>query len=56
VDGDVNVGAKLTSSDGQTVSCTKQSCVPQQAFLKFDDFTADRNSKLGSSFKHIFCP
>jgi hypothetical protein len=56
VDGIVNLPTRLQSSDGQSVTCTPQFCPREQAYEKFDDFVADRNSAVGQTFTHTFCP
>ncbi|EIM91068.1 Osmotin thaumatin-like protein [Stereum hirsutum FP-91666 SS1] len=56
VDSSININTKLTSSDGQTVTCTTSSCADDQAYSYATDYAADRNSALGQTFTHTFCP
>jgi hypothetical protein len=56
VDLAINLDTRLTSSDGQTVTCTNAFCPPEQAFNTPTDFAADRNSPPGQTFTHTFCP
>jgi hypothetical protein len=52
----INLPTRLTSSDGKTVTCTKTHCPPDQAYNTPTDFAADRNSPLGITYTHTFCP
>jgi len=56
VDASINIGAQMTTSDGQTATCTQASCTPDQAFTTATDFAADKNSPVGTTFVHTFCP
>ncbi|KAM5544243.1 hypothetical protein V8D89_001903 [Ganoderma adspersum] len=56
VDASVNIDTQVTSSDGQTVVCRASNCAANQAYNNPTDFAADRNSPLGQTFQHIFCP
>jgi hypothetical protein len=52
----INLDTKLSSSDGQSVQCTKAHCPSDQAYEVTKDFKADRNSPLGKTYTHTFCP
>jgi hypothetical protein len=52
----INLDTKLTSSDGQSVQCTKAHCPNDQAYDTTTDYAADRNSPLGKTYTHTFCP
>ncbi|EIW82729.1 Osmotin thaumatin-like protein [Coniophora puteana RWD-64-598 SS2] len=56
VDSSININTELSSSDGQSVTCTQSSCPADQAFDNAGDSAADRNSALGVTFTHTFCP
>ncbi|KAI1785671.1 Osmotin thaumatin-like protein [Ganoderma leucocontextum] len=56
VDASINIDTQLSSSDGQTVVCRGSNCAADQAYNNPTDFGADRNSALGQTFQHIFCP
>ncbi|KAK0445846.1 Osmotin thaumatin-like protein [Armillaria borealis] len=46
----------LSSSDGTSVTCTQSSCPDDQAYSYATDYAADRNSALGQTYTHTFCP
>jgi hypothetical protein len=52
----VNLPTQLSSSDGQSVTCTDDGCAADQAYDTTDDYAADRNSPLGQTYTHTFCP
>jgi hypothetical protein len=52
----INLDTKVSSSDGQSVQCTKAHCPDDQAYLSTNDYKADRNSPLGRTYVHTFCP
>ena len=52
----LNIDTRLSHSDGQSVQCTGGSCPNNQCFLFDQDFGAIRNSALGGTFTHTFCP
>jgi hypothetical protein len=52
----VNLPTQLSSSDGQTVTCTSSGCAANQAYNSPTDYAADRNSPLGQTYTHTFCP
>ncbi|TFK99112.1 Osmotin thaumatin-like protein [Pterulicium gracile] len=52
----LNIPTRLTGPDGQTVACTGSSCPRDQCFIADNDFGAVRNSALGGTFTHTFCP
>ena len=52
----MNIPTKLAHSDKQSVTCKSGSCPASQCFLKDDDFGAIRNSAVGGTFYHKFCP
>ncbi|VDB85739.1 unnamed protein product [Peniophora sp. CBMAI 1063] len=56
VDSGLNMPTKLHSSDGQSVACTKKPCNPDKVYTYATDYAADRNSKLGATYTHTFCP
>lgn len=56
VSASINIDTSLSSSDGQTVTCTNASCPSDQAYDSSTDYAADRNSPLGQTFTHTFCP
>ncbi|KAI0032093.1 Osmotin thaumatin-like protein [Vararia minispora EC-137] len=56
VDASINIDTRLASSDGQSVTCTQASCPPDQAYNTPTDYQADRNSPLGATYTHTFCP
>jgi hypothetical protein len=56
VDAKLNLDTRLTSSDGKTVTCTAASCGADQAFNNPTDFQANRNSPIGITYTHTFCP
>ncbi|KAF8327576.1 Osmotin thaumatin-like protein [Cantharellus anzutake] len=52
----VNIPTRLDSSDGQSVTCLDMSCPDNQAYSYSTDYAADRNSPLGQTYTHVFCP
>jgi hypothetical protein len=52
----INLDTKVSSSDGQSVQCTNAFCPNDQAYAAWNDYAADRNSGLGQTFTHTFCP
>ncbi|VDC02764.1 unnamed protein product [Peniophora sp. CBMAI 1063] len=56
VSASLNIPTKLTSSDGQSVQCTGTPCDASQVYTYTDDYAADRNSALGQTYTHTFCP
>jgi len=52
----VNIPTRLVVSDGQSVVCTSASCSANQAYSSSQDYSADRNSPLGQTYTHVFCP
>ncbi|KAI1785659.1 Osmotin thaumatin-like protein [Ganoderma leucocontextum] len=56
VDASINIDTQLSSSDGQTVVCRASNCPANQAYNSPIDYAADRNSPLGQTFTHTFCP
>ncbi|KAK0504456.1 Osmotin thaumatin-like protein [Armillaria luteobubalina] len=56
VDASININTKLASSDGTSVTCTQSSCPADQAYNSPTDYAADRNSALGQTYTHTFCP
>ncbi|KAK0457456.1 Osmotin thaumatin-like protein [Desarmillaria tabescens] len=56
VDSAININTRLSSSDGTTVTCTTSSCPDNQAYSYATDYAADRNSALGQTYTHTFCP
>ncbi|TFK97241.1 Osmotin thaumatin-like protein [Pterulicium gracile] len=52
----LNIPTRLKGPDGQTVACTSGSCPASQCYLKDSDHGAVRNSPLGGTFTHTFCP
>ncbi|KAI1787935.1 Osmotin thaumatin-like protein [Ganoderma leucocontextum] len=56
VDASINIDTALSSSDGQAVTCRKKNCPTKQAYKHPTDYAADRNSALGKTFTHTFCP
>ena len=52
----INIDTQLSSSDGQSVLCRASNCPADQAYNSPTDFAADRNSALGQTFTHTFCP
>jgi hypothetical protein len=52
----INLDTQLSSSDGQTVTCRGSNCPGDQAYNSATDYAADRNSPLGQTFTHTFCP
>jgi hypothetical protein len=56
VSSSININTKLSSSDGQSVQCTTSSCPSNQAYTSSQDSAADRNSPLGQTYTHTFCP
>ena len=52
----INIDTQLSSSDGQSVLCRASNCPADQAYNSPTDFAADRNSPLGQTFTHTFCP
>ncbi|VDB96576.1 unnamed protein product [Peniophora sp. CBMAI 1063] len=56
VDSSINLDTQLTDGAGQTVTCTLANCPADQAYDSATDYAADRNSALGASFTHTFCP
>ncbi|CAD6886642.1 unnamed protein product [Tilletia controversa] len=55
VDGNVNIPTTLSATDGQSVYCGDNNCPADQAYSYAQDYAADRNSGLGTSFTHKFC-
>ncbi|KAF9033989.1 Osmotin thaumatin-like protein [Hymenopellis radicata] len=55
VDASINIPTTLSSSDGQSVTCSTSSCPDDQAYSYSTDYAADRNSALGQTFTHKFC-
>lgn len=55
VDLSINMNTKLSSSDGQSVTCTTSSCPDDQAYSYTTDSAAVRNSALGQTYVHTFC-
>ncbi|KAI5823772.1 Osmotin, thaumatin-like protein [Schizophyllum commune Tattone D] len=56
VGGSVNIPARLSATDGQSVTCTSNSCPTDQAYHQDGDDAAVRNSPISASFTHTFCP
>ncbi|PIL25248.1 hypothetical protein GSI_13137 [Ganoderma sinense ZZ0214-1] len=56
VDASINIDTQLSSSDGQSVLCRASNCPADQAYDSSTDYAADRNSPLGQTFTHTFCP
>ncbi|KAF7323364.1 hypothetical protein HMN09_00121300 [Mycena chlorophos] len=56
VSASLNINTRLSSSDGQSVTCVTGNCAPPNAFNGPNDFSADHNSVVGSDFVHTFCP
>ncbi|VDC07199.1 unnamed protein product [Peniophora sp. CBMAI 1063] len=56
VSASLNIPTKLASSDGQSVQCTKAPCDASQVYTYATDYAADRNSALGQTYTHTFCP
>ncbi|KAL1663758.1 thaumatin [Schizophyllum commune] len=56
VGGNVNVPARLSANDGQSVTCKSNSCPTDQAYHQDSDHQAVRNSPLSTSYTHTFCP
>ncbi|TRM65813.1 thaumatin [Schizophyllum amplum] len=56
VGGSINIPASLSSSDGKSVTCTEASCPTDQAYANPDDHEAVRQSSLGATYTHTFCP
>jgi hypothetical protein len=56
VGGTVNIPTQLQGPDGQSVTCKDTNCPTNQAFHGPDDYQATRNSALGGTYNHIFCP
>jgi len=56
VDASINIDTRLSSSDGQSVTCRGSNCPDDQAYSWPEDYAADRNSPLGQTFTHTFCP
>ncbi|KAI1783056.1 Osmotin thaumatin-like protein [Ganoderma leucocontextum] len=56
IDASINIDTQLSSSDGQTVVCRASNCPANQAYNSPIDYAADRNSPLGQTFTHTFCP
>ncbi|KAI0028743.1 Osmotin thaumatin-like protein [Vararia minispora EC-137] len=56
VSASINIPTRLSVSDGQSVTCTPSSCPPDQAYDSPTDYAADRNSALGQTYTHTFCP
>jgi len=52
----VNIPTRLVVSDGQAVECKSASCTASQAYDTSTDYAADRNSPLGQTYTHYFCP
>jgi hypothetical protein len=52
----INMNTRVTSSDGQSVTCSASSCTADQAYDVYNDYAADRNSPLGQTYTHTFCP
>ncbi|KAK0202215.1 Osmotin thaumatin-like protein [Desarmillaria ectypa] len=52
----ININTKLSSSDGTSVTCTSSSCSNEQGYSYDTDYAADRNSALGQTYTHTFCP
>ncbi|VDC01700.1 unnamed protein product [Peniophora sp. CBMAI 1063] len=59
VDLDINIPTRLVVSDGQEVFCKSDSdsgCPASEAYSTSTDYAADRNSPLGQTYTHYFCP
>ncbi|PBK63092.1 Osmotin thaumatin-like protein [Armillaria solidipes] len=56
VSSSININTRLSSSDGTSVTCTQSSCPDDQAYSYATDYAADRNSALGQTYTHTFCP
>jgi hypothetical protein len=56
VDSAINLDTMLSVSDGQSVTCRLSSCNADQAYDSPSDYAADRNSPLGATYTHTFCP
>ncbi|KAI0032092.1 Osmotin thaumatin-like protein [Vararia minispora EC-137] len=56
VSASINIPTRLSVSDGQSVTCTPSSCPADQAYNSPTDYAADRNSALGQTYTHTFCP
>ncbi|TFL03439.1 thaumatin [Pterulicium gracile] len=52
----LNIPTRIDSPDGQSVSCTEGWCPSDQCYLYDEDHQAVRNSPLGGTFTHTFCP
>ena len=56
VDASINIDTRLSVSDRQSVTCRGSNCPDDQAYSYSTDYAADRNSALGQTFTHTFCP
>jgi hypothetical protein len=52
----ITPNTRLSVSDGQSVQCTSSNCPADQAYNSPTDYAADRNSPLGATYNHVFCP
>ncbi|KAI0028788.1 Osmotin thaumatin-like protein [Vararia minispora EC-137] len=52
----VNIPTRVMVTDGQSVACTSLSCAADEAYSSSADYAADRNSPLGQTYTHVFCP
>jgi hypothetical protein len=52
----VNIPTRLVVSDGQSVECKAENCDAKQAYDTSTDYAADRNSPIGQTYTHYFCP
>ncbi|KAG0139786.1 hypothetical protein CROQUDRAFT_54231 [Cronartium quercuum f. sp. fusiforme G11] len=55
VGGTINIPARLTGPDGQSVYCAAGNCPNMQAFQNTNDYGAIRNSAQGGTYTHTFC-
>ena len=56
VSASLNIPTRLSVSDGQSVQCLGTPCDASQVYTYTDDYAADRNSALGQTYTHTFCP
>ncbi|KAL1748909.1 thaumatin [Schizophyllum fasciatum] len=56
VGGNVNIPARLSSTDGVSTTCTSNSCPTDQAYHQDGDDAAMRSSSITENFTHTFCP
>lgn len=56
VGGSINIDARLEGPDGQSVTCRGNNCPTNQAYATDGDHQAVKNSGLGGTYTHVFCP